>query len=113
MKQIAILGSTGSIGQSTLSVIESYPDRYAVASLAAGQNLDAAFEQCRKWRPRVVSMATAELAGKLEIRLREAGISGIEGRRALKLADCGMRRRGNRRGKENRAYKRAVATNGA
>ena len=78
MKQIAILGSTGSIGQSTLSVIESYPDRYAVASLAAGQNLDAAFEQCRKWRPRVVSMATAELAGKLEIRLREAGISGIE-----------------------------------
>jgi 1-deoxy-D-xylulose-5-phosphate reductoisomerase len=78
LKQIAILGSTGSIGQSTLSVIESYPDRYAVASLAAGQNLDAAFEQCRKWRPRVVSMATAELAGKLEIRLREAGISGIE-----------------------------------
>ena len=78
MKQIAILGSTGSIGQSTLSVIESYPDRYAVASLAAGQNLDAAFEHCRKWRPRVVSMATAELAGKLEIRLREAGISGIE-----------------------------------
>jgi 1-deoxy-D-xylulose-5-phosphate reductoisomerase len=78
LKQIAILGSTGSIGQSTLSVIESHPDRYAVASLAAGHNLDAAFEQCRKWRPRVVSMATAELAGKLETRLREAGISGIE-----------------------------------
>ena len=35
MKQIAILGSTGSIGQSTLSVIEKYPERYAVASLAA------------------------------------------------------------------------------
>jgi 1-deoxy-D-xylulose-5-phosphate reductoisomerase len=78
LKQIAILGSTGSIGQSTLSVIERYPDRYAVASLAAGQNLDAAFEQCRRWRPRVVSLATAELADKLEIRLREAGTSGIE-----------------------------------
>ncbi len=38
MKQIAILGSTGSIGQSTLSIIEKYPERFSVASLAAGQN---------------------------------------------------------------------------
>jgi 1-deoxy-D-xylulose-5-phosphate reductoisomerase len=78
LKQIAILGSTGSIGQSTLSVIEKYPGRYAPASLAAGRNLDAAFEQCRRWRPRVVSMASEELAGKLTLRLKEAGISGIE-----------------------------------
>ena len=78
MKQIAILGSTGSIGQSTLSVIEKYPNRFAVASLAAGRNLDAAFEQCRRWRPRVVSMASDELAGKLALRLKVAGISGIE-----------------------------------
>ena len=78
MKQIAILGSTGSIGQSTLSVIEKYPDRYAVASLAAGRNLDAAFEQCHRWRPRVVSMASDELASKLTLRLKEAGVSGIE-----------------------------------
>ncbi|MBT9330006.1 1-deoxy-D-xylulose-5-phosphate reductoisomerase [Paracidobacterium acidisoli] len=78
MKHIAILGSTGSIGQSTLSIVESYPERFAVASLAAGRNVDAAFEQCRRWRPRVVSMATEELAAALEKRLREAGISGIE-----------------------------------
>jgi 1-deoxy-D-xylulose-5-phosphate reductoisomerase len=78
LKQIAILGSTGSIGQSTLSVIEKYPERYAVASLAAGRNLDAAFEQCQRWRPRVVSMATEELADKLALRLREAGVSGVE-----------------------------------
>jgi 1-deoxy-D-xylulose-5-phosphate reductoisomerase len=78
LKQIAILGSTGSIGQSTLSVIEKYPERYAVASLAAGRNLDAAFEQCQRWRPRVVSMATEELADKLALRLREGGVSGTE-----------------------------------
>jgi len=78
MKQIAILGSTGSIGQSTLSIIEKYPERFSVASLAAGQNIDAAFEQCQRWRPAVVSMATGEIASKLELRLKQAGITGIE-----------------------------------
>ncbi len=78
MKQIAILGSTGSIGQSTLSIIESYPDRFAVASLAAGRNLDVAFEQCVRWRPAVISVATEELADQLRARLRLAGIVGIE-----------------------------------
>jgi 1-deoxy-D-xylulose-5-phosphate reductoisomerase len=78
LKQIAILGSTGSIGQSTLSILEKYPDRFAVASLAAGKNVDAAFEQCRRWRPAVVSLSTDELAAALELRLRQAGISGIE-----------------------------------
>jgi 1-deoxy-D-xylulose-5-phosphate reductoisomerase len=77
-KHIAILGSTGSIGQSTLSIIESFPERFAVASLAAGRNLDAAFEQCRRWRPQVVSLATEELAAELERRLAAAGITGIE-----------------------------------
>jgi 1-deoxy-D-xylulose-5-phosphate reductoisomerase len=78
MKQIAILGSTGSIGQSTLSIIEKYPERFAVASLAAGKNIDEAIEQCKRWRPAVVSMATDELAGSLEGRLKQAGITGIE-----------------------------------
>ncbi|MGC2161186.1 MAG: 1-deoxy-D-xylulose-5-phosphate reductoisomerase [Silvibacterium sp.] len=78
MKQIAILGSTGSIGQSTLSIIRKYPDRFRVASLAAGRNLEAAFEQCVEWRPRVVSMATDELANSLALRLKAAGITGIE-----------------------------------
>jgi len=45
MKRIAILGSTGSIGRSTLSVAESYPDRFQIVTLAAGSNLDAAFER--------------------------------------------------------------------
>ena len=78
MKQIAILGSTGSIGQSTLSIIEKYPERFSVASLAAGQNIETAFEQCSRWRPAVVSMGTDEIAGTLELRLKQAGITGIE-----------------------------------
>ena len=78
MKQIAILGSTGSIGQSTLSIIEKYPERFSVASLAAGQNIETAFEQCKRWRPAVVSMATDEFAGALELRLKQAGITSIE-----------------------------------
>ena len=78
VKKIAILGSTGSIGQSTLSICESFPDRYQPVSLAAGRNLDVAFAQCVRWRPRVVSLATEELAGALAKRLREAGHNGIE-----------------------------------
>jgi 1-deoxy-D-xylulose-5-phosphate reductoisomerase len=78
LKQIAILGSTGSIGQSTLSIIRKYPERFRVASLAAGQNIDAAFEQCVEWRPRVMSVATEELAESLGRRLKTAGVTGIE-----------------------------------
>lgn len=78
LKQIAILGSTGSIGRSTLSIVESYPERFAVASLAAGRNLDAALEQCLRWRPRVVSLATEELAADLAYRLRARGLTETE-----------------------------------
>lgn len=78
MKQIAILGSTGSIGQGTLSIIRKYPDRFRVASLAAGRNLEAAFEQCIEWRPQVMSLATEELADSLTSRLKAAGVTGIE-----------------------------------
>ena len=78
MKRLAILGSTGSIGQNTLSIVEQFPDRYQVAALAAGRNLDEAFAQAVRWRPRVVSLATEELASQLSVRLQEAGVSGIE-----------------------------------
>ena len=78
MKKLAILGSTGSIGQSTLSICESFPDRYEVVSLAAGRNLEAALEQCVRWHPRVISMATEELAVNLESQLRQAGVTGVE-----------------------------------
>ena len=78
MKRLAILGSTGSIGQSTLSIVEQFPDRYSVVALAAGRNVDEAFAQTVRWRPRLVSLATEELAGELALRLRQAGVHGIE-----------------------------------
>jgi 1-deoxy-D-xylulose-5-phosphate reductoisomerase len=78
LKHICILGSTGSIGTSTLSIIERYPERFAVASLAAGKNVDLAFTQCQRWRPLVVSMATEPLAGELASRLKAAGLNATE-----------------------------------
>jgi 1-deoxy-D-xylulose-5-phosphate reductoisomerase len=78
VKKLAILGSTGSIGNSTLSICESFPDRYQVISLAAGTNIDAAFSQCLRWRPKAISLATEQLASTLKIRLKAEGITNIE-----------------------------------
>ena len=78
MKRIAILGSTGSIGRSTLSVAESYPARFQIVALAAGANLEAAFEQARRWHPRLISMATEPNADVLRGRLNKVGLSEIE-----------------------------------
>jgi 1-deoxy-D-xylulose-5-phosphate reductoisomerase len=78
VKKLAILGSTGSIGQSTLSICESFPDRCQVVSLAAGRNLEEAFAQCLRWQPKLISLATEELATALQQRLRAAGHNEIE-----------------------------------
>lgn len=74
VRRIAILGSTGSIGVSTLKIVEAYPDRFSVTSIAAGKNVNVAFEQCRRWKPRLVSMATEELAAELRQRLHGEGL---------------------------------------
>ncbi len=78
MKRIAILGSTGSIGRSTLSIVESYPDRFQVATLAAGNNVDAVYEQALRWKPRVVSLAKERDADSLRKKLAVAGLFDIE-----------------------------------
>jgi 1-deoxy-D-xylulose-5-phosphate reductoisomerase len=77
LKRLAILGSTGSIGQSTLSIVEQFPERYSVVALAVGRNLEVALAQTVRWRPQVVSLATEELAGQLSARLLQAGVTGI------------------------------------
>jgi 1-deoxy-D-xylulose-5-phosphate reductoisomerase len=74
MRKIAILGSTGSIGKSTLKIVEAFPDRFSITSLAAGGNVDLAFEQARRWHPAVVSMASAEAAGHLHDKLAKVGL---------------------------------------
>lgn len=78
MRRIAILGSTGSIGRSTLSLVESYPDRFQVITLAAGSNVEVAFEQARRWEPRVLSMANEAAADALRKQLKAQGLSEIE-----------------------------------
>jgi len=78
MKRIAILGSTGSIGRSTLSVVGSHPGRFEVVTIAAGRNVDAAFEQARRWKPRLISVAGSSDAEKLANRLKAVGIRDIE-----------------------------------
>ena len=78
MKRIAILGSTGSIGRSTLNVAETYPERFQIVALAAGSNLEAAFEQAKRWQPRVISMAAEADADTLRARLKKEGLTQLE-----------------------------------
>lgn len=66
MKRVAILGSTGSIGQSALSVIDAHPERLLVVGLAAGENVDRFAEQVARYRPAIVSLATKNALTALE-----------------------------------------------
>jgi 1-deoxy-D-xylulose-5-phosphate reductoisomerase len=78
MKRIAILGSTGSIGRSTLNVIENNPERFELLTMAAGANLDAALEQARRWKPRILSLASEQDAEKASRVLKAEGLTSIE-----------------------------------
>ena len=75
MKQLAILGSTGSIGRQCLSVVEALPERFGVVSLAAGANLEELVGQIARHKPEVVSVADAGKADELAAKLREKGIA--------------------------------------
>jgi len=59
MRHLAVLGSTGSIGTSTLEVVGSHPERLQVVALAAGRNREAFLAQCLRFRPACVSIAEA------------------------------------------------------
>lgn len=67
-KRIAILGATGSIGQSALSVVDTHADRLEVVGLAAGENVDRLAAQIARYRPRIASVATASAAEQLQSR---------------------------------------------
>jgi len=84
MKRIAILGSTGSIGCSSLKVIEAHPEAYQVTALAAGKNIDLLVEQIRKFRPQVVAVLGDQEAESLKERLGSAeGTRIVSGREGL------------------------------
>jgi 1-deoxy-D-xylulose-5-phosphate reductoisomerase len=59
-------------------VVESFPGRFQEVTLAAGRNLDVAFEQVQRWRPKLISVALESHAENLKTRLKSAGVSGIE-----------------------------------
>ncbi|WP_166237905.1 1-deoxy-D-xylulose-5-phosphate reductoisomerase [Paenibacillus turpanensis] len=69
MKGISILGSTGSIGTQTLDVVSWHPERFHVVALAGGYNLPLLYEQIVKFQPKMVSVATKELAEQLRLQL--------------------------------------------
>jgi 1-deoxy-D-xylulose-5-phosphate reductoisomerase len=69
MKGISILGSTGSVGVTTLDVVSRFPDRFRVVAMAAGQNLDLLVDQVKRFKPELVSVASSELARDLKARL--------------------------------------------
>lgn len=73
MQRITILGSTGSIGVSTLDVIARHPDKYAAHALTAHTRVEELAVQCKQFRPRVAVVGTAEAAKRLAALLREQG----------------------------------------
>ena len=77
-KRVAVLGSTGSIGVSTLDVIDAHPDAFDIVALAANTSVDAIERQARAYRPEVVAMHDPDAARELRSRLNGAGIKGIE-----------------------------------
>jgi 1-deoxy-D-xylulose-5-phosphate reductoisomerase len=82
MKSIAILGCTGSVGQTTLDIVSRFPGRFRVVAMAAGNNVALLSEQVQRFDPELVSVATPELACELASRLgpkRPAILYGDEG----------------------------------
>jgi len=90
MMQIALLGSTGSIGASTLDVVRRYPDRYRIAGLAAGGNVELLAEQVREFKPRLVALSDSAAAERLRQLIGSDGTevcAGIEGATVVATMD--------------------------
>ena len=80
MQKLAILGSTGSIGQSALGLVDLYPEMFEVVALAANRNTDLLFEQAAKYRPTLVALHDEDAAKTLSRQLPGTRVaSGAEG----------------------------------
>ena len=86
MKGLSILGSTGSVGANVLRIVDAFPGRFEVVGLAAGHNVHRLAEQIARYRPRLVSVATAEAAqelarlvdlGRISVGVGEAGAVAV------------------------------------
>ncbi len=85
VKNIVILGSTGSIGRQALDVVRAHPGRWRVAGLAAGRNAGLLAEQAREFRPAAVAMADGGAAAKLARELAPLGIEVLAGAEGLEM----------------------------
>lgn len=75
MRHITILGSTGSIGTSTLDVVARHPDKFRIVALTANSQVDLLFKQCRQFNPAFAVMLDEAAAMQLRQRLLEAGMN--------------------------------------
>ncbi|MCS4510825.1 1-deoxy-D-xylulose-5-phosphate reductoisomerase [Xylophilus ampelinus] len=87
MQTITVLGSTGSIGLSTLDVLARHPDRFEVFALAAATQVDAMLQQCRRLRPRYAVMAQTEAATRLrqECNANGLAVEVLQGHNAMEM----------------------------
>ena len=83
MKNIVILGSTGSIGTSTLDVISRFPDELQVVGLAAGSNDQAMEDQIRTFKPEVVALSCQDAANRLRSRIGSTSTEILDGEQGL------------------------------
>ena len=83
MKELAILGSTGSIGTQTLDVVRTYPDRYKVYALCAHRSIDLLVTQAREFHPEVVCIADESLYEQLKTALADLPIKVWAGEDAI------------------------------
>jgi len=82
-KGLALLGATGSIGCSTLEIVDAHPDRFRVCSLTGGRNLQRLLQQVRCYRPSLVGVLTARDAEWLRAELRDDAIEICHGEQGL------------------------------
>jgi len=74
VQNLTVLGSTGSIGKSTLDVVARHPDRYRIIALTASQQDELLFEQCQQFRPHFAVLLDEEAAQRLRKRIVAAGL---------------------------------------
>ena len=74
-RQVCILGSTGSIGESTLDVVARHPERFVVRSLSCGSRWENLLQQCRRWQPRYAAVADTAAARSLRAALHADGLA--------------------------------------
>lgn len=83
MKRIVILGSTGSIGSSTLDVVSRFPDRFQIVGLAAGSNDQILEDQIRTFQPKVVALSCPDAAKRLRARVGNVQVEVLDGESGL------------------------------